>query len=79
MTKFAAGPAPATQIMSRFGCRKLPKLTGTGFAQPNRNGAPVSSRTPGTRIVPTRSMCFSGLSVTRPSIQAVWSPNRRAT
>ena len=40
ITKLAAGPAAATQIMSRFGLRRLPKLTGTGLAQPNRNGAP---------------------------------------
>jgi len=30
--KFEAGPASATQTMSRFGWRSRPKLTGTGFA-----------------------------------------------
>ena len=34
---------------------------------------------PGSRIVPNGSMCFSGLALTRPSRQAVSSPNRRAT
>ena len=40
--------------MSRFGWRRLPKFTGTGFAQPNRNGAPVSSSTPGHQDRPDR-------------------------
>ena len=71
--KFANGPAPATQNMSRFGWCKLPKLTGTGFAHPKmNNGARVRTdnaiRKPGTAIVPIGSMCFSGFSVTRPSM-----------
>ena len=32
----APGPAAATQRMSRFGFRRLPKFTGTGLAQPKR-------------------------------------------
>ena len=36
MTKFEAGPAAATHSMSFLGLRKAPKLTGTGFAQPNK-------------------------------------------
>ena len=31
------GPAPATQNMSRFGLRRFPKFTGTGFAHPKMN------------------------------------------
>ena len=31
-TKLEAGPASATQIMSRLGRRSRPKLTGTGLA-----------------------------------------------
>ncbi len=38
--------------MSRFGWRRLPKFTGTGFAQPNRNGAFSRNRIPGTSTVP---------------------------
>ena len=37
IAKLAAGPAPATQNMSRFGLRRLPKFTGTGFAHPKMN------------------------------------------
>ena len=70
--------------MSRFGLRRLPKFTGTGFAQPKMNGgvcviAATSTSIPGTSIVPTGSMCLIGFAVTRPSIQAVWSPNILAT
>ena len=83
IAKLASGPAPATQNMSRFGLRRLPKFTGTGFAQPKMNaGLPnlaSNSSIPGTSIVPTKSMCLIGLAVTRPSIQAVWSPNILAT
>ena len=38
-----------------------------------------SSNPSGTSTVPTGSMCFSGFTVTRPSIHAVESPNNRAT
>ena len=66
MTKFARGPPPATQNMSRFGMRRLPKFTGTGFAHPKMNvGLPnfaSSSSIPGTSIVPTGSMCLIGFS-----------------
>jgi hypothetical protein len=72
IARFAPGPAAATQIMSRFGRRKLPNATGTGLAQPNRNpGPPASFDTSriaiGTAIVPIGSMCLTGLSVTRPA------------
>ena len=75
----ATGPAIATHSMSRFGLRKLPKFTGTGFAHPNRIGEWISNSIPGRSTVPIGSMCFSGFAVTRPSIQAVWSPKIRAT
>ena len=35
------GPASATATMSRFGLRRLRKLTGTGLAQPKTNGEPT--------------------------------------
>jgi hypothetical protein len=69
--------------MSRLGFRRLAKFTGTGFAHPKmKPGLPnlaSRSRTPGTRIVPTGSMCFMGFAVTRPNIHAVWSPKSLAT
>ena len=48
----------------------------------NERGPPnfaSSNSIPGTRIVPTGSICLIGFAVTRPSIQAVWSPNSLAT
>jgi hypothetical protein len=65
--RFEAGPAAATQSMSLLGRRRLLKLTGTGFAQPNMKGENASV-TIGRTIVPTGSMCLTGLSVTRPSM-----------
>ncbi len=70
----AIGPANATQIMSRLGLRKLPKRTGTGLAAPRMMGLPTRTRNKGSKMVPKGSMCLSGLSVTRPNIQAVSSP-----
>jgi hypothetical protein len=83
MTKFAAGPAAATHSMSRFGWRRLPKFTGTGFAQPKIHGGPPNAAAaaiiiPGTSNVPTGSMCRNGLSEIRPSLSAVRSPKLRA-
>jgi hypothetical protein len=75
----AAGPAAATNAMSRRGCPSRRKSTGTGFAQPNRNGARMNTNMAGSRIVPNRSMWRSGLNETRPSIFAVGSPSRHAT
>jgi hypothetical protein len=63
--RLEAGPAAATHNMSFLGWRRLLKLTGTGFAQPNMKGESASV-TIGSTIVPTRSMCFTGFSVTRP-------------
>ncbi len=65
ITRLAPGPAAATQIMSRFGFRRLPQSTGTGLAQPNMK--PVMITIPiGTMIVPIGSMCLTGFSVIRP-------------
>ena len=77
--KLAPGPASATQTMSRLGWRKRSKRTGTGLAYPNKNAPLVlkyNSR--GSKMVPNGSMCGKGLSVTRPSIEAVLSPRRSA-
>ena len=84
MTKFTPGPAAATHSMSCLGRRRRPKLTGTGLAQPNRIIPPpsnllVSRITNGTRMVPTGSMCLSGLAVIRPAAAAVMSPKKCAT
>ena len=48
------GPASATQTMSRLGWRSRWNATGTGLAQPNRNGEPSSSRMPGSTKRPER-------------------------
>ena len=83
ISRLAPGPAAATQSMSCFGLRRLLKLTGTGFAQPNRMPAPPVSfemirMVNGTINVPIRSKCRIGFSVMRPSICAVRSPKRKA-
>jgi hypothetical protein len=79
IARLAPGPAAATHSMSLFGCRRRPKLTGTGFAQPNRMLLSESNRMiAGTRIVPTGSICLSGLAVIRPACHAVGSPKWRA-
>ena len=41
-------------------------MTGTGLAQPNRKGDCISSRAAGTRMVPIKSICAKGLSVSLP-------------
>jgi len=49
----------------------------TGLAQPKSK--PVKKKVAvGTTRVPIKSMCLSGLKVTRPSRRAVWSPSRLA-
>ena len=64
-----AGPASATQTMSRLGLFRLPKRTGTGLAYPNMNAPLVENNNiRGIRIVPTGSMCRIGFSVMRPSL-----------
>lgn len=42
MIRFVNGPAAATHSMSALGLRRRLKLTGTGFAQPNKTPAPNS-------------------------------------
>ena len=42
-TMFIAGPAAATRTISRRGWLSRAKATGTGLAQPNRNGAFMNS------------------------------------
>ena len=77
-SRFIAGPASATSAMSRLGWFRRWKNTGTGLAQPNRNGLPVSSMMPGRISVPSGSMWTIGLRLTRPSERAVESPSRSA-
>ncbi len=79
MTRLDSGPAAVTRIMLPRGLRMLRASTGTGLAHPNMKPLPDSSRIPGTRIVPIGSTCRTGLSVSRPSISAVLSPNCFAT
>ena len=69
--KFAPGPASATQIMPDLGDRRALKLIGTGLAQPKINPVDIINNAAGTRIVPTGSMCLTGLRVTLPIILAV--------
>jgi hypothetical protein len=47
---FIAGPAAATQTMSRRGLRKAANFTGTGLAYPKTNGDRASRRSPPNRI-----------------------------
>ena len=62
------GPARAIFMTSVLGFRKFCSLNWTGFAHPN----PAKIR----KINPIRSMCFKGLSVTRPISFEVESPQR---
>ena len=70
MTRLLAGPAAATIMKSRFGCRSRLMFTGTGFAQP-RIGRPLNIASSGSTTVPIRSMWTIGLNDTRPSSRAV--------
>src|SRR3989338_4775289 len=82
-TTLTAGPAIPTNIISLRGLFNLEKLTGIGFAQPNKNVFNPKKRnaikTPGRKMVPTGSTCMSGLSVRRPASFAVGSPSLYAT
>lgn len=66
-TIFAPGPASEIQIISRRGLLRYAGLTGTGLAQPKCTSSNAS--------VPIGSRCESGLSVNRPALLAVGSPN----
>lgn len=77
--KLDTGPAAETQILSVLGLRRCEKFTGTGLAHPkimppNPDSALNTNITPGTKIVPTGSMCLIGFKVTLPNTQAVLSP-----
>ena len=76
---FAIGPAAPTSAGPHFPPRKLYGLYGTGFAYANKNVPPdVHIRRIGSTMVPKKSMCASGFSVSRPSCFAVGSPSRYA-
>src|SRR5688572_28849301 len=76
MARFDPGPAAATSTMSRFGLRRLPYCTGTGFAQPKYHCPPVMNAKPrGTMTVPSGSTCLSGFNDNRPRFCAVGSPS----
>ena len=77
MAMLEAGPASATQTMSRRGLLRLVKFTGTGLAKPKIKGDVKYSRA-GKIIVPTRSIWRRGLIEIRPAFNAVSSPNRIA-
>ncbi len=70
MIKLAAGPAKATNAISRLGFRKFFQVTGTGFAQPKIK-LPINKSINGKTTVPMGSMCFIGFSVIRPMDFAV--------
>ena len=55
MTRLERGPAPATIASLKRPGRKLYGLYGTGFAQPKRIGALVSTRTSGKIMLPMGS------------------------
>ena len=76
--RLAIGPARATSAMSRFGFLRFCQVTGTGLAQP-KMAPPASIIRPGTRMVPSGSMCLRGFSVSLPIMRAVLSPKRFAT
>ena len=55
-------------------------IQSVAFAKLCYKNAPLVEKysSAGTKMVPTGSMCLSGLSVMRPSMLAVWSPKWRA-
>ena len=57
--------------MPDLGDRRALKLIGTGLAQPKINPVDIINNAAGTKIVPTGSMCLTGLRVTLPIILAV--------
>ena len=77
-TKFIAGPASATRAMSRLGFFSAAKFTGTGFAQPNMNGARVKISSAGKITVPTGSTCRNGFKDSLFARFAVASPHIKA-
>src|SRR5690625_1141608 len=76
MNRFEAGPARATQAISRLGFLSIRQSTGTGLAQPNNRPAPpisllLNNKNNGTATVPTGSICLIGLRLTLPAAHAV--------
>ena len=67
ISRFISGPAAAVIAISLLGFLNFLMSTGTGFAQPKWKST-IMAR-------PMRSMCFSGLSVSRPMRLAVSSPS----
>ncbi len=65
--RFTVIPASETMMSPLRYCRYLRGLTGTGFAAP-KGGAPILHNMNGTITVIRGSMCFRGLSVSRPSM-----------
>ena len=66
-TKFDAGPARETNMLSRLGFLKFAALTGTGFPHPKWANI--------KQITPIGSRCAIGFSVNLPSCLAVGSPS----
>ncbi len=77
---FVIGPAAAEIAISLLGSLKFIGLIGTGFAYPKTNCPPVKTNNiKGIIIVPIRSICAIGLSVSLPINLAVGSPSLFAT
>ena len=75
--KLLIGPTTAVKMSSRTGCLKFRGSTGVGLAQPSI-GMCASSAIKGSKMVPNKSTCLMGLSVIRPNMRAVGSPQRFA-
>lgn len=71
--KFTTIPAIETKNKAFFlvSGRKLAEFTGTGFAQPNKNPAFVTTKIIGNSMEPKRSKCGIGFMVNLPAILAV--------
>ena len=75
--KLLIGPATEVRMSSRTGFLKFCGFTGVGLAQPSI-GIRATDAIKGSKTVPTGSICLIGLSVIRPSMRAVGSPQRFA-
>ena len=72
--KFVSGPAKATRASPYFPYFKLYGLYGTGFAQPNKNPALITTSKMGKMTEPIGSAWRIGLRVSLPFSFAVGSP-----
>lgn len=79
ITMFVNGPESATRATSFLPSFRLKGSIGTGFAAPKITGEPDKSNIRGSKILIKGSICFFGLSVSRPASLAVGSPKRSAT